>query len=90
MYIHEQYEADHLKLCCVVFWCTCMLHLHTDQSTETLLVVINNMEGRECLCRLNRVKKPKHPRSSTSDDMECFFSMMCDVIGQNFTAKQVQ
>ena len=35
-------------------------------------------------------QKPEHPRASTSDDVECFFSMMRDTVGQNFTTKQVQ
>ena len=34
--------------------------------------------------------KPEHPHASTSDDVECYFSMMRDAIGQSFTAKQVQ
>ena len=34
--------------------------------------------------------KPEHPRASTSDDVECFFSMMRDSLGPNFTSKEVQ
>ena len=59
-------------------------------SKETLVAVITNIEGRECLRRLNRMGRAEHPRASTSDDVECFFSMMRDSIGQSFTAKQVQ
>ena len=33
---------------------------------------------------------PEHPRASTSDDVECFFSMLRDAIGKTFTGKQVQ
>lgn len=33
---------------------------------------------------------PEHPRASTTDDVECFFSVMRDQIGLNFTLKQVQ
>ena len=61
-------------------------------SRETLVAVITNIEGREwhrraCVCD-NRL--PEHPRASSTDDVECFFSMMRDVIGQNFTTKEVK
>ena len=59
-------------------------------SRETLIAVIANIEGRECLRRFNRMGKPEHPHASTSDDVECYFSMMRDAFGQSFTAKQVQ
>ena len=59
-------------------------------SKETLVAVTTNIEGREHLHRLNRMGKPEHPRASTSDDVECLFSMMQDALGQNFTVKQVQ
>lgn len=32
---------------------------------------------------------PEHPRSSTTDDVECFFSILRDTVGKNFTLKQV-
>ena len=59
-------------------------------SKETLVAITTNIEGREHLRRLNRMRKPEHPRASTSDDVECFFSMMRDSLGQSFTVKQVQ
>lgn len=52
--------------------------------------MICNIEGREWGRRSDRLKKPEHPRSSTSDDVECFFSIMRDCIGRNFTVQQVQ
>ena len=33
---------------------------------------------------------PENPRASNTDDMECFFSVMRDHIGANFTLKQAQ
>ena len=33
---------------------------------------------------------PEHPRSSTTDDIECFFSVLRDVVGKDFTLKQVR
>lgn len=59
-------------------------------SKETLVALITNIEGREWCRRLNHLRKPEHPRASTSDDVECFFSMMRDALGQNFTSKEVQ
>ena len=61
-------------------------------SKETLVAMITNIEGREwhrreVMCG-NRNKE--HPRASTTNDVECFFSMMRDNIGQNFTSKQVK
>ena len=31
----------------------------------------------------------EHPRASTSDDVECFFSVLRDVVGKDFTHKKV-
>ena len=59
-------------------------------SRETLAAVICNIEGREWCRRSNQLGKPEHPRASTTDDVECFFSMMRDAIGRNFTAQQVK
>lgn len=56
-------------------------------SRETLIAVITNIEGRE---RTNNKQTLEHPRASSTDDVECFFSMMHDVIGQNFTTKEVK
>ena len=32
----------------------------------------------------------EHPRASTTDDVECFFSVMRDLVGKDFTLKEVQ
>ena len=56
-------------------------------SKETLVALITTMEWCR---RLNYLGKPEHPRASTSDDVECFFSMMRDALGQNFTTKEVK
>ena len=59
-------------------------------SRETIAAVICNIEGREWCHRSNQLGKPEHPRASTADDVECFFSMMRDAIGRNFTVQQVK
>lgn len=33
---------------------------------------------------------PENPRASTTDDVECFFSVIRDLVGKNFTLKQVK
>lgn len=56
-------------------------------SRETLAALIANIEGREW-CRIENIRsgwKPEHPRASSFNDVECFFSMMRDSIGQDFT-----
>ena len=61
-------------------------------SKETLVALTTNIEGREWHRRevANGNRKPDHPRASTTDDVECFFSMIRDDIGHNFTTKQVK
>ena len=60
-------------------------------SKETLVALITNIEGREWHRRrvINEKRKPEHPRASSTDDVECFFSVMRDSIGRSFTTKQV-
>ena len=53
---------------------------------ETLATVTTNGEWR----RRKVNSKPEHPCSGTSDEVECFFSVMRDAIGRNFTTKQVR
>ena len=50
-----------------------------------------NIESREwrCVHNENNAIPPEHPRSSTTDDIECFFSVLRDTVGKDFTLKQV-
>ena len=79
---------------CII--CNCVLIFYRPISNvlafsrETFLTVITNIEGREWSRRVNVMSVPEHPRASTSDDVECFFSTMRDAIGANFTTKQVK
>ena len=61
-------------------------------SKETLVALITNIEGREWQRRDNIMngRKPEHPRASSTDDVECFFSVMRDSIGRNFTTNEVK
>ena len=61
-------------------------------SKETTVALVTNVEGREWHRRnvSNQGIKPEHPRASSTDDIECFFSMMRDSIGSNFNVKQVK
>ena len=61
-------------------------------SRESLVALTTDIESRE-LRRLTNMEvglPPEHPRASTTDDVECFFSMLRDHIGKHFTVKQVQ
>ena len=61
-------------------------------SRETLIALTTNIEGREHLRRqqINSGSLLENPRANSTDDVECFFSMMRDMIGQNFTTKEVK
>jgi len=50
---------------------------------ETVIALTTNIESREWRRRENRT--PEHPRSSTTDDVECLFSLMRDMVGSHFT-----
>lgn len=56
------------------------------------MAVITNIEGREWrrIDCANNNRGPEHPRASSTDDVECFFSMMRDGLGRNFTTKEVK
>ena len=53
-----------------------------------LIALVANIETGEY--RRNTGVIPGHPGSSSTDDVVCFFSIMMDQIGANFTPKQVQ
>ena len=59
---------------------------------ETLHALIADIEGREWRRKNNEQKgiPLENPRASTTDDVECFFSILRDMIGPDFTLKQVQ
>ena len=44
---------------------------------------------RRCYCRQHDLP-PEHPRASTTDDVECFFSVLRDSVGKDFTLKEVK
>lgn len=58
---------------------------------EVLIALAANIETREWRRTSNKANgiPPEHPRSSTTDDVECFFSVLRDNVGKNFTMKQV-
>lgn len=57
-----------------------------------MIAVTTNIEGREHLRQeqVNSGSSLEHPRAASTDDVECFFSMMRDTIGQNFTTKELK
>ena len=59
-------------------------------SKETLVGLLTNIEGTEMRrCQMLPDRAPENPRSHSTDDVECLFSVMRDTIGRNFTAKEV-
>ena len=58
---------------------------------ETLVAVTADIETRLWRSKFlsSQGHPPEHPRSSTTDDIECFFSVLRDTVGKNFTLKQV-
>lgn len=59
---------------------------------ETLNAMVANIEGREFrrIFLLSRDLPPEHPRACSTDDVECFFSVLRDNLGTDFTLKRVQ
>ena len=55
---------------------------------ETVIALTTNIESREWRRRENR--DPEHPRASTTDDVECIFSIMRDMVGNHFTLQCVK
>ena len=57
---------------------------------EVLVAIIADIETREWRRVEIQEAAPEHPRSSTTDDVEWFFSVLRDLVGKDFTLKQVQ
>ena len=58
---------------------------------ETLIALVANIESREWRRKFNKDQNiaAEHPRASTTDDVECFFSVLRDIVGADFTLKEV-
>lgn len=58
---------------------------------ETLIALAADIETRIWRAKLLEMSSlpPEHPRSSTTDDVECFFSILRDTVGKDFTLQQV-
>ena len=60
-------------------------------SRETLIALVVNIESREWRREFN-VKHnipPEHPKASTTDDVKCFFSVLRDIVGKDFTLRGI-
>ena len=58
---------------------------------ERLIALAADIETRQARRKflLSHSLKPENPRSSTTDDVECFFSVLHDTVGKDLTLKQV-
>ena len=72
-----------------------LLLIHRDianirgMTRETLIALTTNIESREqkrCY-NVNNGLPQEHPRASSTDDVECFFSINRDQVGKHFTYK---
>ena len=61
-------------------------------SRETLVALFANIESRQWRRAYNAKDDmlPEHPRASTTDDVECFFSVLRDSVGKDFILQQVK
>ena len=59
---------------------------------QVLVALIADIETREWRRRelVALSLPPEHPRASTTDDVECFFRVLRDFVGKDFTLKQVK
>ena len=60
----------------------------TRETLSALIVDIESHDWRRSFNKANKIP-PEHPRSSTTDDVECFFSILRDMVGKDFTLKEV-
>jgi len=56
-----------------------------------VIALAANIESREWRRKFNHEHNIpiEHPRASSTDDVECFFSILRDTVGKDFTLKQV-
>ena len=61
-------------------------------SRETIVALAANIESREWRrgYLIEKNLPPEHPRASTTDDVECLFSVLRDSVGKDFTLKEVR
>lgn len=59
---------------------------------EVIIAVTTNIESMEWKRResIKKELKVEHPRSSTTDDVECMFSIMRDLTGKHFTLREAR
>ena len=60
-------------------------------TTETLIALTTTIESCEWMRRRRASDglAPEHPRASSTDDIECLFSVLRNLIGSHFTSKSV-
>ena len=60
-------------------------------SRETLIALAANIESRKWRNHYTTSNNLplEHPRASSTDDVECFFSVLRDSVGKDFTLKEV-
>ena len=70
-------------------------HLHVsgirELTRECLVAITADIETRNYRQEFNSSRgiPPENPRSSTTDDIECFFSVLRDMVGKDFTLNRL-
>ena len=59
-------------------------------SRESVIAITTNIKNQEIRRREAAEKGIEHPRASSTDDVECLFSILNEKFGNNFTMKNVQ
>ena len=61
-------------------------------SRETVVALLTNIENQEYIRRQysEQNEMPEHPRASSTDDVECFFSILHNQLGLNYNLKAIQ
>ena len=86
-YVHV---CDLLPPCCIPFYRS--VDGVCGFSRETTIALTTNIESCEWKRRelAKQGEKGENPRASTTDDVECFFSIMRDLTGKHFTLRQAK
>ena len=58
-------------------------------SRETVVALLTNIDSQEYIRRQysEQNEMPEHPRASSTDDVECFFSILHNQLGLNYNLR---
>ena len=78
-------------MCCLIcFWFFYRKANVLGFTRETVYALSTGIESIEWKRRREHSEMRVNPRSGTTDDVECMFSIMRDLIGKHFTLREVR